>query len=407
MSGVTNTGFVQKTESELLDDLNTGVLQNVDPGLDLAPDQPVGQLLTIFAEKLAELWELGAVAYNGFNPNAAEGELLVSLGAITGTIPDPATPSQVICNMGLNASTTVPAGSLANVSGQPTNTWTLIGPPDSDGNPIPGPIVSTGAGTYQGVFQSTITGPIAAPANQLTVITAPVAGWNSVTNPTDAALGSNGNDPTITGDSTAFRQKREAELAAPGACTWPAIQAAVDEVANVISCTVLENVTTTTDGNGLPPKSFCVVVWDGISPAASNNDIAQAIWNNKPAGIQSFGTLSGTAIDDLGISRTVNFDRVSVVSLYVDVTTTPNSLTSPQIAAVKAALAAWGTANLLPGSELVHLSLQAAGIIPGVTIDVPTCEVDTVFPPVNTGNLFATPFQIFYIQTGNTRVNGV
>ena len=407
VSGVSPTGFVALTQQQIVANITTALLANVDPGLDTSPDQPIGQLIGIIANELASLWELGATAYNGFDPDASEGQLLVALASLTGTIPDPPTPSQVTCNMTLASSSSIPAGSVANVAGQPTNTWTLVGPPDVDGNPVPGPVVSTSAGTYQGVFQSTQTGPIVANSGTLTVITAPVSGWSAVTNPLDAVLGSLGDDPNLTGSSTELRQKREAELAAPGACTVDAIQAALDQLAGMISCSVPENTTMFTDGNNQPAKSFQALIWDGVSPAVPNNSIAQTIWDDKPSGIQAYGTLTGTATDASGNSHTVSFTRVTVVDLYVDVTTTPNSLTTDQANAVKAAIVAYGQQDLVPGAEVVILGVRASAIVPGITIDVPTCEVDTVYPPVNTANISGSPFTVYLLDTSRILVNGI
>ena len=55
----------------------------------------IGQVIGIFAEKFAELMELGATVYNAVNPNAAEGQLLANVSAISGTFPQVATYSTV------------------------------------------------------------------------------------------------------------------------------------------------------------------------------------------------------------------------------------------------------------------------------------------------------------------------
>ena len=136
---------------------------------------------------------------------------------------------------------------------------------------------------------------------------------------------------------------------------------------------VYENTTLITDGTGLPGKSFRVVIWDGAGMAAANNDVAQAIWDSKPSGILSFGTTaSGVAIDSTGQSRTLLFDRAVQVPIYIICTTTPATLTTAGTAAVKAAMAAYATANYNLGISVIDLPLRASGIIPGVTIDVPT-----------------------------------
>lgn len=67
--------------------------------------------------------------------------------------------------------------------------------------------------------------------------------------------------------------------------TPDAIQRAVSAVSGVSSAKVIENRTfeTSADSRKLPPKSFQVIVYNGDSQL-----IAEAIWANKPAGIQCY-----------------------------------------------------------------------------------------------------------------------
>ena len=112
LSGLTPTGYVATTVDAEVNDLNAKLLANVDGGLDLAPDQPFGQIVAIFAEKFAELTELGATVYSATNPAGAEGALLVNLATISGTHPQVATYSKVTVNLTLTAGATVSAGAV-------------------------------------------------------------------------------------------------------------------------------------------------------------------------------------------------------------------------------------------------------------------------------------------------------
>lgn len=413
--GATSTGFVPATVQVLLAALVADALANIDPGLDTAPDQPIGQLFASQAEKLAEVWELAATAYNGFDPDAAEGPQLVSLCSLTGTLPQQATYSSVLCTMTLGASASIPAGSLANVTGQPSNTWQLIGPPDPvTGLPDPGPVVSTTAGTYSGWFYSTSLGANLAPAGSLAVITAPVSGWTAVANALDAYVGNPGYQGTPS-DDTALRQKREAELAAAGASTIDALQASLDELPGMVSSSVLVNPYTVPNTlTGLPPKSYVAVVWDGLSPAVANNVIAQAVWNGKPSGMQAYGTVTGVATDSQGVAHVMSFERVAQLPLYLNATATlGTNFPAGGIAALKAQLVAWFLANITPGGEVVALALRAnlltaadpAVNVAGV-IDVPYLQFGLNPSPTNTGNLFCAFNQIYTLNTANILING-
>ena len=392
--GMTPQGFIAPTTTEEVTDLGNSFLANIDAALDLSADQPIGQAIAIFAEKFSELMQLGATVYNALNPNDAEAQLLTNVAAISGTYRQVATYSTVTLNLTLNATTTVNAGATAIVNGVATNIWVL----QAD-------VTSTTAGVYPATFQSQNPGPQPAAANTITIIGTPTIGWTAVTNPADAVLG-------LAADTdTTLRQKRAAELLGEGSGDLDAIVSAVQKVGGVVQVFGSENTSLQTDATGLPGRAFRIVVWDGPGLAASNNEIAQAIWDTKPAGALSFGTgaNSGVAIDVLGNSRTVLFDRAVQVPIYIICTTTPGTLTTAQTSAVKEAFAAFAVANYNLDISVIALALRAAGIINGVTTDVPTFFLGTAPSPSGTANIPISGLQIATISTalGDVLVNGI
>lgn len=78
-----------------------------------------------------------------------------------------------------------------------------------------------------------------------------------------------------------------------------------------------ENYEPTTDNDGIPGHSFRVVV--PTDNPATSDDIAQAIWNCKPAGIKGDGNLYGTATDKAGMKHQVKFSRPTNVTIDVQV----------------------------------------------------------------------------------------
>jgi uncharacterized phage protein gp47/JayE len=264
-------------------------------------------------------------------------------------------------------------------------------------------VTSTIAGNYNGTFRSQTPGPFTAPAGTLTVIGTPTIGWTAVTNPLDAL-------PGLSADTdTTLRQKRAEDVLGTGSGDLDAIRAAVLKVGGVLQVFVFENTSLITDANGLPGKAFRVVVWDGVGHAASNTNIAQAIWDSKPSGILSFGTgaNSGVATDSTGTARTILFDRAVQVPIFIVCTTTPSTLTTAGTAAVKAALVAYATANYNLGVSVIALALQASALIPGVTTDVPTFFDGTAPGPVTDVNIPISGLQIATLSTTNILVNGV
>lgn len=392
---LTPAGFVAPSTDEEVQDLNSKFLTNVDASLDLDPDQPWGQIIGIFAQKISEAYGVIATGYNAINPNAAEGQLLVNACALSGTIPQVATFSKVTVNLTLGASVTVHAGATMAVLNQPGNVWVLT----ED-------VTSTSAGSYPGVFRSQNPGPFAANAGTLTVITSPQTGWTAGSNPAAAVAG------FAADTDTTLRQRRQAELAGEGSGDVDAIRAALLKVEGVINAFVFENTTLVPDSNGLPGKAFRAVIWDGPTPFAANADIAATIWKEKPTGIQSFGSIEVDTLDSQGNLQPVFFERATQVPIYVTCTTTPGSLTADQATAVKAAIKAFADANWNLGSPVIARAFSASPLEPTtaytpVVTDVPVFQFGTAPSPTNTANLTTTALFIFTLSTTNITVNGV
>jgi len=410
---LTPQGFVAPTTAQEVADLNSKFLAYVNASLNLDPNQPWGQIIGIFAQKLSEKYQLSATLYNALNPAAAQGNLLANVCTLSGTIPQVATYSTVTCQLNLNASTTVTAGAIVAVSGQPQNTWVLTAT-----------VTSTSAGMYPGVFRSSSPGVFNANASTITVINTPVGGWLGVTNP-NAAI------PGVAADTdTTLRQRRLAQINGQGSGDTNAIRAAILKIgAPIIQAFVFENTSLVTDATGLPGKSFRAVVWAGVGGLATvlpsgltvSQTIANTIWSNKPTGIASFGAQVNTVTDSAGNPQTVYFDQANQLGLYVTCTVVPapasSSLTDPIRVAVKGAIQAWVQSNLLLGVGVIARAFSASpleivtsptGVVytPVVT-DVPTFAFDIVPSPVNTANLPGSYLNIYTLASTTTiLVNG-
>jgi hypothetical protein len=159
----------------------------------------------------------------------------------------------------------------------------------------------------------------------------------------------------------------------------------------------LHNDTDVTDANGLPPHSVEVIAYQPGNTTDDDTALANLILNSKGAGIGTHGTSNATATDSQGNTEVINFTRPSPEDLYIAITvkTDPRVFPSNGATLVKNALLAYGALEFAPGIEVFAKALQAvvfpnpadpfAGV-PGVQ-DVTVFTVDTVNPPVNTGNL--------------------
>ena len=188
------------------------------------------------------------------------------------------------------------------------------------------------------VFWAAESGRVVAPAGTLTVIETPVTGLDRVDNLNDATPGAeNETDAEL-------RLRREESLGGQGKGTLEAIRARIlDEVENVTACSIFENNTEVDlTPTGLPPHSFECVVTGG-----DNQDIADMIWNTKPAGIQTWGDITETVIDTNGDPQPVKFARptereayVKVVYEVYDEESYPGE--TEAVAAIKASILAYG-----------------------------------------------------------------
>jgi uncharacterized phage protein gp47/JayE len=311
MAGLTLTGFEKETTETIQAKIGEDLLTNLDATLDLSPEEPLGNIVASASAVLATAWEAVEDLYSMINRGSAEGIALDNVNGLTGTTREKQRKGIAVCTVNVEPSTTLLAGTLtANVVGQPDNTWVNI---DDAVN------ASGVAADVTGIrFQSTQYGPVVANAGTITETTAPVTGWNSVTNPLDATVGA------LVEEDTPYRVRGDEEVARPGTGTYAALLVDVKDVENVLTVSVAENDTDYPVGE-LPGHSFKVRVWDGASPLADDDEIAQAVWGSKPTGVQAVGDESGTAIDSEGGAHTVHFARLEQVELYVTLTLVTSS----------------------------------------------------------------------------------
>jgi len=236
-------------------------------------------------------------------------------------------------------------------------------------------------------------GPIAAAANQLSVIETPVSGWQSVFNPFDAELGRN-----IETDAE-LRARREQSLQGAGFSVVEAIRARLlQDVDSVTAAIVIENELDVTDSAtpvGRPPHSFEAVVQGGDDTA-----VAQRLWEVKPAGIRPVSSqnvgpykVSENIIDTMGISHLIEFSRPVVVPVFCRVTVMlhPEELALvpvDYIDAIKNVVVAFGDAlligvDVLPGRIEKTIFDSILGLY-AVTVEVSTSAIGGVITKART-----------------------
>lgn len=388
-AGIDASGFTPKTLLNIRDEINADLKEDIDPALDLSETEPLGQVVGAFSRQLATAWELLNLAYQSDDPDKVEAAAQDALCLLTGTIREKATKTKVLATLALNASTTVSAGKQVSVTGRPDLVFDLLAD-----------VTSVGAGNYTGTFECETTGPIAVNSGTLTNIITPVAGWTGVTNA----------DPGIPGTDietdTNLRVRRTQELAAQGSSSLDATVEAVKQVAEVIEVIGLENVTLATDANGLPGKSGEIVVWDGPGLDADGDVIGQTIWDNKPTGIQTYGSLVTDVVDSQGGARSVSWSRATQLTLWLDFDISKDA-TYAGDTAVKDAVIARALEVLKIGKSVTALRLRDVPLGLTGVLDVPAMRLGYSSTPVGLVNLAVGVREIAVVISARITINYV
>lgn len=303
--GVTNQGFKLKRLSDIQEETTLAFQAAFGQGVNLSPESILGQIKGILDERISLIWELAQAVYNSQYPLTASGTSLDSVASITGITRLPATASKVTARIYGEIGTTVPIGFVASV----------VGSTDAKFETQSSAIIESGDPAYVEVEMiAQKTGPISAVTGSLTVIETPTNGIESINNLEDATLGRN-----LEADSE-LKLRRLELLQRSGVATVEGIRNKLLTITDVVQSIVIENPQLTTDADGRPGKSFEAIVLGG-----DEQELAQAIFDSKPAGIESFGDISKTVLDSQGISHTVKLSRPTEKNIYVIVNITPNS----------------------------------------------------------------------------------
>lgn len=457
--GLLASGFAGKPQATVRDEMTTAIQALRGPSFDCSDGSLWGQWLGIFSEREAALWDLGQAIDSSQDPDKATDAAQDDVCTLTGTFRAGARASQVTMTLTGVPTTVVPQGTtFANLS--TGHTWTTTAPvtivvltPWTTGLVVPTAGRVTNAGrTYYAITGGTTaavgTGPssavVGAPivdntvtwvymgdgtgavdvitisteldaivgnAYDITDKRTPVGGLQGAVNLFNAVLGA------AQQSNESLRVTRENELGAQGTGPVDAIRAAVLKVSGVTSCTVLQNLTDVTDGNGQQPHSVQVVVEGGDDAA-----IATVIRGQVTAATPTVGTTTVNVVDSQGTTQPVKFTRVTPRPIFVDVTYTYNPAPTnrggyPTISGAglaKDAIANFGN-TLGVGRDVVASSLAAAifpvfvnGVqVAGVQgiLDVTLVKISLAPSPTLSTTLVMTPFQRATFTPANVTIH--
>jgi Baseplate J-like protein len=286
----TPTGLVLPQEAAILagvqQDYNAAFGGNLNPQLT----SPQGQLCSSTAAMVANGYTVFATFVNQIDPDTSTGFMQDAIGRIYFMNRNPAVPTTVNCQCVGAFSTPIPVGALVQDTSGNVYSCTQAG-----SIPIGGSITLP--------FANVVAGPIACPANTVTVIYQGIDGWESVNNSSPGTIGANVESPA----AFEYRRKQSVGINAQGSI--PAVYAAVFAVPDVIDVFVTQNNTGSIISgaiNGNPNSTSYPVAPNSLYVAVVGGDaqaIANAIWANTNVGA-AYQTATGSGGGSL-VSETV------------------------------------------------------------------------------------------------------
>lgn len=217
-------------------------------------------------------------------------------------------------------------------------------------------------------FVAVNTGVITVPIRSLTTIATPVVGWDASIN---YLVGDTGRERETDAE---LRDRRADELQKAGTSTLNGMRQSIENVANVINVTIVENDTAVIDASGREPHSVECYVSGG-----DDDEVAQAIYNTKPIGIGIVSTVAvpsqrtGDIIDVNEESQTLTFSNPITVAIELEITGTKDSVFYPDNGdeQIKNALVAYLQTFILGQSVLNHRLYSPVNTVPGlITVNI-------------------------------------
>lgn len=344
---VTTTGVIVPDTADIKAGVQAEWKAALGDDLDVSDSSPQGVLIAAETASRRAVAENNAALANQINPNLSGGVFLDGLCALTGLERTGASKSTVSnATVAGVPGTIIPAGSVAQTStGDKFATAGAVTIPDN--------------GSTTADFIAVETGAVPCPAGALTQIVTAVLGWESVTNPNAATLG------TAQQSDPALRGKRRNTLALQGTSLAEAITSALYNVPGVTSLSFRENtekVDRTIDGIFLKANSVWACVHGG-----TDADVAAALLGNKSGGCAWNGATTVNVVEAAsGQTYAVKFDRATEVPIKARFTVKVSTATVDAQIAVRAAVSAWaaladdGKPGLRTGGNVSPFDMAAA-----------------------------------------------
>lgn len=295
------TGFKRKTYVELQAEMDRRARELFGDDINTSDRSPIGILIRLYAWFLGKTWELAEKVYNSGFITKAEGVQLDNLTPLYNT--------QRIAEQASAVTLT-----LTGTPGYTVLTGTQFATENDILFTLTEDVTFNGAGNGSGLAVASDTGVSGnVLSNTITIQAEPDVDVLTVTNTENATGGRE-----IETDAELVNRLLDSS-AANGAGTVDSIRSKLLGVTGVRAASVIENNTMdTVDGNA--PKSIHAYVLGGNA-----QDVADAIFEKKAAGIATNGAQNISVLDASGNTQIIRFDYAVQVPIYVNADVSTNS----------------------------------------------------------------------------------
>lgn len=354
MSCITDKGFVRPSYDEILQAQINRAKVLLGDDIDTSEESVLGKFIRINVFDLNICYETLEDLYYSSFPNTARGQSLDRLGPFAAVSRNQATQARIEVKIKGTVGESVPSAFLLKsdkTSFYVVNDYTI----DSNGE-----VVVIANCVDDGVVGNISNG-------ERLDIQNPRMGIDSVE---FIRIVQNGEELESDKD---FRIRFANSLAGAGSSTESAIKGAIYRVPLVDGVSVIDNNSDT--ASSIPPHSFACYV---LAPESQYDEIAKAIFDKKPLGIQCIGDIERTVYDAWGKPHTVKFFATSKAELKISIQIKTNQyFESSGISQIKDNIANFIN-NLANGSDVYYTSVF--GYIHNVTgvvsvVDLKICKI--------------------------------
>lgn len=354
MSCITDKGFVRPSYDEILQAQINRAKVLLGDDIDTSEESVLGKFIRINVFDLNICYETLEDLYYSSFPNTARGQSLDRLGPFAAVSRNQATQARIEVKIKGTVGESVPSAFLLKsdkTSFYIVNDYTI----DSNGEVV----------AIANCVDDGVVGNIS--NSERLDIQNPRMGIDSVE---FIRIVQNGEELESDKD---FRIRFANSLAGAGSSTESAIKGAIYRVPLVDGVSVIDNNSDT--ASSIPPHSFACYV---LAPESQYDEIAKAIFDKKPLGIQCIGDIERTVYDAWGKPHTVKFFATSKADLKISMQIKTNQyFESSGISQIKDNIANFIN-NLANGSDVYYTSVF--GYIHNVTgvvsvVDLKICKI--------------------------------